>query len=273
MTAPFSPPLAADEVSKVLSRYTDIMTLAVGGQGALFRATSPENVPVAIKIYAPEQTQVRAELEVQKLQRVHSEFVVQSLESGYVTIRDHQSFYSVTQFQEGEDLRRSLARGPLSEAEVRTLIIDMCTAIDELWRVKVVHCDIKPENIVCGVDGHFHVVDLGLAKHLDIQTITQYGMTFGTLGYMAPEQMVGRKNYTLRVDLFALGIVAYESLTGKHPFGMNQLLIGNSGVVIPPAGAIIQVSSGLDQVIMKLLNRNPVFRPRSGADVIAMIGR
>lgn len=271
MASLFNPKLEICEVSDELPGYTNIEEFTEGGQGCIFRALSSDRSVVAIKIYAPGQTLVRAELEVQKLQRMSSVYMVQLFQSGYVKIRGQDSFYSITRWEEGEDLRRRLSdHGTLTDFEVRLLLTHICTAIDELWHAKVVHCDVKPENILFGADGAFRLVDLGLAKHLDNPTITQFGITMGTLGYMAPEQMTGRKNYTLRVDLFALGICAYESLTGIHPFGKNQFLVMSNVSVEPPSNSI-QIGSDLEKAIMKMLQHNPLYRPTSGADVITMI--
>lgn len=269
----FTPKLEVDELTYLFSEYGDIRDFAEGGQGCIFKAVSDSGIPVAIKIYAPDQTIVRAELEVQKLQHIRSHYMVQLIKSGYVNIRGKESFYTVTRFEEGEDLRRHLSnQGNLCDAEVRLLLAHICTAIDELWAAKVVHCDIKPENILQGADGNFRLVDLGLAKHLDAKTITQFGMTMGTIGYMAPEQMAGRKNYTLRVDLFALGVVAYEALTGVHPFGKNQMLIASPKIPIQLPSELVKVDTDLEETIVKMLNRNPLLRPKSGSSVIAMIG-
>ncbi len=274
MTAPFIPELDVSEIQNLLPKYKDIVAYAQGGQGTVFRGISQMGVPVAIKIYSPDQTLTRAELEVKKLQKVQSPYMVTLIESGYLTVRRKQAFYSITRFEHGKDLRRILNdHGALSESEVGILIMDICNAIDELWKAKVVHCDIKPDNVLQGADGHFLLIDLGLAKHLDARTITQYGLTMGTLGYMAPEQMVGRRNYTLRVDLFALGIVAYEALTGVHPFGNNQMLIGSRDTKIAPISSLINVDRNLERVIMRLLQWNVLMRPKSGIDVINMIRR
>lgn len=273
MTSLFNPKLTVDEIEGVLLGYRNIEEFTEGGQGCIFKALSNEGISVAIKIYHPDQTLIRAELEVQKLAKIHSPYIVQLLENGHLDIRGRQAFFTVTRFEEGEDLRRILRRRSiLTELEVRDLITHICSVIDHLWQAKVVHCDIKPENILQGSDACFRLVDLGLAKHLDSKTITQYGLTMGTLGYMAPEQMLGRKNYTLRVDLFALGIVAYESLTGVHPFGKNQMVIASEQASVEPPSSMVDVTLDLERAIMKMLQRNPLFRPKSGSDVIAIIG-
>lgn len=119
-------------------------------------------------------------------------------------------------------------------------------------------------------NGVFTVIDLGVAKHLDEKTITMFGTTPGTPGYMAPEQTRGRKNLTLRVDLFALGVVGYEALTGVHPFGYNQLLIGRIAPAKP--GTLAKVSPDMEALIMQMLQPNPLYRPESGAQIITRLG-
>lgn len=272
MAKPFDPSLEIADIAALLPAYRQVEVLVEGGQGCVFRATRLDGLLVAIKVYSPDQSVIRAELEVQKLKSVSSPFLVELLEYGYTRVRGRDCFYSVTKFEKGEDLRRHLNRnGPLTESRIQALICNICEAIDSLWRVRVVHCDIKPENILLGEDELFRLVDLGLAKHLDIQRrITPTGLILGTPGYVAPEQMQGRKNLTLRADLFALGIVAYESLTGEHPFQWNQFLIA-SRVYPQLPSASTSVSDRVERVITNLMEFNPLYRPASGREVIAMI--
>lgn len=272
LASPFDPALTEAEVASLLPSYTNLQALDPTGQGCVFRGQSSAGSLVAIKVYSPDQLLVRAEMEIQKLQALNSPFVVKLVDHGEIEIRGRQSVYSVTRFEEGEDLKKRLAReGRLPEEEVRHLLTHMSHGIDALWGARVVHCDIKPANILLGADGCYRLVDLGIAKHLDNQTVTQAGVVLGTPGYMAPEQLRGRKNFTLRVDLFALGIVAYQALTGCHPFQGNQLAIATGRVQPERPSTMVKVTPNVERTIMKLLQLDPLHRPMSGSEVISML--
>lgn len=200
MTKPFTPDIQIDELnaSSLSGKYLFIEPAGDGGQGTVFKATLLENGKnVAIKIYSPDQLIKRAELEVNKLERTTSPFLARLIEYGNFNFRGRPCFYVVTEYVEGKDLRKKLQEGTLTQSESITLLRQMVQAIDELWKLRIVHCDIKPANIMYSDTGDFQLIDLGLAKHLDTQTITAAGLIMGTFGYMAPEQLRGRKNFTL----------------------------------------------------------------------------
>jgi len=155
--------------------------------------------------------------------------------------------------------------GPLEEKLVIQICCRISQAIDELWNLRIVHRDIKPGNILVGELNTVYLIDLGVAKHLDKETVTTEGYTLGTPGYMSPEQAIGRKGLTLKSDMFSLGIVLYEALTGLHPFNNNQYLIGR----INPRrlGDIKKVRPELIEVIENMLALHPTERPSSGISI------
>ena len=273
MSKAFEPPLNKTEIANIFPQYDGFEPIEEGGQGSVFKAQNSIGLNVALKVFFPEQLRIRAEMEVQKLLELNSPYLARLVDYGPINVRGLESYFCATVYEEGEDLRKFLLReGVLSEKEVVKLIIQIGCAIDQLWKVRVVHCDVKPANILIGTDGLFRLIDLGIAKHLDAQTITQFGIILGTLGYMAPEQMMGRKNLTLRADLFSLGVVAYEALTGHHPFGGNQLTILQGKDAPSRPSDIVQVSNELENVIMAMIRRNSVFRPSSGSEIIDKLG-
>lgn len=262
-------------VQEAFSEYHNISPLARGGQGTAFVAVSPDEQQVVIKIYNLETSLIaRGKMEARKLQTLQSPFIVNLIDCGNKMIRDMEWFYTVTTFEAGKDLQYHLDQiGVLDEDDVRQLICEIGSGIDSLWTARVVHCDIKPSNILIAEDGTFKLVDLGFAKHLDIDSLTKPGEIFGTWGYMAPELQLGRKNLTLRVDIFALGIVAYESLTGQHPFHRDQRRIfGEMQIPVRPS-LLTTVSANLERVIGQMLNPNPIHRPRSGEQLIKLLER
>ena len=101
---------------------------------------------------------------------------------------------------------------------------DISEAIEFLWSSKhrIVHRDIKPDNIVAANDRRYVLVDLAFARHLDLSDLTLPGRVAGTRGYMSPEQYQGRRNLTRNSDVFSLGITLYEIATKQHPFNHDQ---------------------------------------------------
>lgn len=121
------------------------------------------------------------------------------------------------------------------------------------------HCDLKPANILVGASNYL-VVDLGLAKYLNQPGITVTGMVMGTYGYMAPEQLKGRRYLTSSADVFALGIIAYEAVVGFHPFLGRQQFIGLR-VPEDPRLTIPDINERLRDLLAKMLAFDPVRRP------------
>jgi len=264
MASKFNPPLTLDEVDQYFDNLTITDVIIPGGQGAVFKAKDNQK-KLFLKIYYSHLT-IRAEREVEKLKKLSNEYFIQLYDYGYVELREDECFYSLTEFIDGESLRKIINKRALNDEEMKELIVVMGKAIDQLWSFDIVHRDIKPENIMKTEDD-YKLIDLGIAKHRDLKTITQSGAIVGTLPYMSPEQINGRKNLTLRSDLFALGIVLYEVYTGKHPFIHNPYTIGK----IDPA-PIESINPKADkkivEVINKLLKPKAIERPVSGEEII-----
>lgn len=125
------------------------------------------------------------------------------------------------EFLDGESLRQRLAAGPTSLSFVREVGDVLLIALGQVEAARLVHRDIKPENIMLTHDGRIVLIDFGIARHLDAISLTSSFAMFGpmTIGYCAPEQINNQKRaISIRTDLFALGIVLYEMVTGRNPF-------------------------------------------------------
>lgn len=272
MANPFEPPLTIEEVDSAFDQYTIFDVLGGGGQGSVFKGRDLRNdEEVAVKLYAPNQLIKRAELEVSKLEKVDSPNLAYVVEHGYVRLRETNCYFVSTKYMEGSDLKEVLNQRKLTSDETRKLLIDMLSAIDDLWKLRVVHSDLKPANILFLSTGDFNLIDLGFAKHLDNETITMGQVIYGTWGYIAPEQLRGRRNLTLRADMFALGVLAYEALTGVHPYQRNQDLIFYGQFQVTPIEDLIAIDKNLSKSIHWLMEPNSLKRPVSGAKVIDIL--
>jgi serine/threonine-protein kinase len=194
--------------------------------------------------------------------------------------------YFVMPFIDGESLRARLARGPLAIREAVAILKDVARALSYAHTNDVVHRDIKPDNILL-TGGSAVVTDFGVAKALSVSqasrrtghisgahaaAMTASGIAIGTPAYMAPEQAAGDPNTDHRADLYALGIVAWEMLTGTapyHGFSPQQVMAAHVTQAPPPvASRRYDVPRAFAEVIDHLLQKEPRHRPRFAADVI-----
>ena len=189
-------------------------------------------------------------------------------------------FYTMP-YVEGESLRTRLDReGELPIPDVVRVLREVASALAYAHRRAIVHRDIKPENILLS-DGNALVTDFGIAKALEIartlgdqssSTITQLGVAIGTPAYMAPEQGAADPTVDHRADLYALGCVAYEMLSGRPPFegrATRQLLAAHATEAPAPIGARrTSAPAQLTALVMQCLEKSPADRPQSAAEVL-----
>jgi eukaryotic-like serine/threonine-protein kinase len=159
--------------------------------------------------------------------QVKSPHVVQTFDHG---VTSEGVPFIVMELLEGEDLSHRIKRGPLAPSHVASMLIQVCRALARAHAIGVVHRDIKPENIfMCEVGGDepfVKLLDFGVAKTAHNPTLdskTRTGAMLGTPYYMSPEQFAGTRDVDLRVDLWALGVVTYECLTGVRPFEASTI--------------------------------------------------
>jgi serine/threonine protein kinase len=168
----------------------------------------------------------------------------------------------------GDDLHNIIRREKqITLDEGIKLGIDIATAIKHLWNINMVHRDVKPRNIMRRSSGGYVLLDTGLAFDLSDESLTAAFMTVGTPIYMSPEQLRNvRRGIDFRSDLFLLGIVLYEVLTGQHPFfnrGINSMqLVANimTNQVEPPNKIRRDLPNILNTTIMRLLAKEPHLR-------------
>ncbi len=159
-------------------------------------------------------------------------------------------FYLVLEYVDGANLRQILRAGRLSPHEALALVSQMCAALQYAHEHGVVHRDIKPENVLLDKTGKLKIVDFGLAKMLgvapSISPLTRSNQAMGTLHYMAPEQIEHPLQVDHRADLFSLGVVFYELLTGELPLGRFE-----------PPSQRVSIDVRLDDVVLKALAKEP----------------
>jgi len=257
----------ANELAKQFPNYQIIRLLGEpGGQGEVFLIQLEDDSKAALKIYYPANLVFRINREIEAIKQIQSEAMVDLIEAGTITLSSQSCKYLITSYIAGKDLRTFLTEGNrLSNDQAVKVCKRISKAIDELWKKRIVHRDIKPDNILLSDKGDFYLIDLGIAKYLDKTTLTAAGRNPGTLGYMSPEQALGYRNLTLKSDIFALGITVFECVTGNHPFNSDQNLIGCKD---PQTLDYSQFQDTfLKDLVRRMIRIRPADRPSSG-DVI-----
>lgn len=185
-------------------------------------------------------------------------------------------------FVNGESLRARLKRGPIPPPETRSILIDVARALACAHSHGIVHRDIKPENILLS-GGAATVTDFGVAKALDVskhaapkETLTGVGLSLGTPAYMSPEQAVG-EDVDASSDLYSWGVVAYEMISGRHPFAhcknVQQVIFAHISEKPAPLSGASGHSPALRNVVMQCLAKEPGARPSSADALIREIRR
>jgi serine/threonine protein kinase len=235
-----------------------------GGMASVFRATDTRTGErVAIKVPHPE-----AECDPVLFDRFHREAEVgRKLDHpGIVKVLPDEKrsrVFMALEWVEGRLLRAVLdEEGVLAPARAIAIAAAICDALQYMHAEGVLHRDLKPENIMIGPDGRVKIIDFGIAALAGARrsTFGNFSRRFGTADYAAPEQVKGKRG-DARTDVYQLGVIVYEMLTGQTPFtGVNDLVVLNSRLVndpVPPREANPDLPPGLEAVLLCALERDP----------------
>lgn len=259
----FVPPLTLAEVEKALAgQFEHVQPLPAGGQAAVFRARSvgaKGGEDVAVKVYYGEQVEERTRREIDAICALNSETLVRFHGAGTCRLRGAPHHYIATAFVDGETISALLGRGGASLQQVARVGHDVALAVGALWDRRLVHRDIKPNNIIMTRGGRAVLIDLGLARHILLAALTTQGKTWGTEGYLSPEQMLAQRALTCKSDVFSLGIVMQEMLLGRHPTRRRQDVLANGGA--PTAGMRVGIPADVVSLIDRMVMKQAVFRP------------
>ena len=268
-------------VGQVLGHYEILEFIGKGGFGEVWKARDTRlNRIVAIK-RLPESL-VHDEERRERLRR--EALAASSLNHPNIcTIHDFleigREHLLIMEYIEGKTLHEVLAGGALSVSEAIPIALQIADALAEAHRHAIVHRDIKSSNVILTPRKQVKVLDFGLARHAMNQAndaemtearLTKAGMTLGTVHYMSPEQLLGQ-DVDARSDLFSLGVVLYELLTGKLPFEGSSMIAVSDAILHReplPASAVAHVPREVDRVLARLLAKKREERYRSADEVI-----
>src|SRR5580658_7189314 len=219
---PFDPDTA--DVQKALSDVVLQGEIARGGQKLVFLAESPSYGSIAVKLIKPGSIAAdqRAEREIEVAKSLGPPHFPRLFEAKRVSIDGSDVICIYEEYLQGMSLRSAIQQnGRLSGPETTRIAVEVLEALETLRTMGVVHRDVKPDNIHIGADGRVVLLDLGIARQLGEASLTDDHAFFGPLtpGYGAPEQVRNEKRkISSRTDIFAIGVVMYECISGRNPF-------------------------------------------------------
>jgi eukaryotic-like serine/threonine-protein kinase len=264
-------------VEQAFPQCRNIAPLALGGQKIVFRAEHSSHGPVALKLIRIAGNDPRAQREIEIVTTLTFKNVPRIHEFGTVNLQGQTLTYLCEEFIDGDSLRTRLqATGRLPEGPVLKVLSDLLATVADFEAMRLVHRDIKPDNILIGRDGRLWLIDLGIARVLGGTSLTATGAHFGphTIGYAAPEQFRNVKpNIDSRADLFSVGVVVYEAHTGHNPFtngARDSLEVMRRIEGMEPPLLVFKLDSDgkLGRFIGTLMNRYVSRRPRTAADAL-----
>jgi len=268
---------AAAEIARYFPQLEVLELLGHGGMGAVYKARQTKlDRLVAVKIIRPETTgdpafAERFMREARTLARLNHSGIVAVHDFGEIDAPElidpsphspssGKLFYFIMEYVDGANLRQLMQAGQLSPELAVTIVPQVCDALQYAHDEGVVHRDIKPENILLDSRGRVKIADFGLAKlagrAAEDWTLTGTHQVMGTPRYMAPEQMAGSREVDHRADIYSLGVVFYEMLTGTIPVGH-----------FAPPSQKSKVDVRLDDVVLKAMASEPERRFQAARDL------
>ena len=257
------------------NRYEMIKKIGNGGMATVYKATDLVlKRYVAVKILRDEFTTdeefiKRFETEAQSAARLTHPNIVSIFDVGV----DNGIYYIVMELIQGKTLKEIITeeRGPLPWKWSVNVAIQIASALEMAHKNNIIHRDIKPHNIIITEDGIAKVTDFGIAKAVSNSTITAFGTTIGSVHYFSPEH--ARGGYTdAKSDLYSLGVVMYEMVTGKVPFDadtpVSVALKHMQEEPVPPIEENPNLPESINQIILKALKKDPMLRYQTSTEML-----
>jgi tetratricopeptide (TPR) repeat protein/tRNA A-37 threonylcarbamoyl transferase component Bud32 len=265
--------------STFAGRYQVIEELGKGGMGRVYKVLDEKiKEKVALKLLKPEvsadeQAIERFSNELRLARKISHRHVCRMFDLG----EDRGTHFITMEYVPGEDLKSILRMmGQMSPGKAVLVARQVCEGLAEAHRLGVVHRDLKPQNIMIDRDGNVRIMDFGIARSLKVKGMTGAGVVIGTPEYMSPEQIEGQE-VDNRSDIYSLGIILYEMVTGRVPFeGETFLSIAvkqKTERPRPPRELNPQIPEDLVRVILRCLEKDKAARYQSVEEVLAELDK
>src|SRR5580704_12248902 len=283
----FSPPPSGPRTSRIQAsgpilqtgdvlggRYEILQLLGEGGMGAVYKARDRElDRFVALKLIRPELAANPSILARFKQELLLSREVTHKNVIRIFDLGDADGVKFITmEFVEGQDLRSLIQeKNKVPPEEAVELMQQVCRALEAAHTLGIIHRDLKPQNIMLDQTGRILVMDFGLARMVEGDGMTQTGALVGTMEYMSPEQALG-KDLDQRSDLYSMGLILYELLTGKMPFkaesAVASLIKRNQEQAVPVSDHDGTIPRALSNIVSKCLERDPALRYQTATEFL-----
>ena len=248
--------------STFAGRYQIIEELGRGGMGSVYKVLDNElKESTALKLLKPEiatdeKTIERFRNELKSARKISHKNVCRMYHLG----KKENTYYITMEYVAGEDLKSLMKKiGQLPVAKAISITKQVCEGLAEAHKLGIVHRDLKPQNIMIDKEGNALIMDFGIARSLETKGITGAGVMIGTPEYMSPEQVEGKET-DQRSDIYSLGVILYEMVTGRAPFeGDTTLSIAmkhKNEIPINPKEFNALVSEDLSQLILRCMEKN-----------------
>jgi tetratricopeptide (TPR) repeat protein/tRNA A-37 threonylcarbamoyl transferase component Bud32 len=254
-------------------RYQIIEELGKGGMGRVYKVLDKEtNERIALKLIKPEIASDKKTIERFRNELTTARKVVQkNVCRMYDLNKEQNSYYITMEYVSGGDLKRFIRRAKrLDIGTAVSIAKQICDGLDEAHSLGIIHRDLKPNNIMIDDNGNARIMDFGIARTIKEKGITGSGVMIGTPEYMSPEQ-VEAKHIDQRSDIYSLGIIIFEMLTGRLPFEADTpFAVGvkhKSEIPKSPKGYNSQISDDLNRVILKCLEKDKGNRYQSANEL------
>ena len=260
---------------QTLSHYKVLEKLGGGGMGVVYKALDTRlDRHVALKFLPPELTR-----DNEARQRFVQEAKAASAldHPNICTIYEIDStpddqMFIVMAYYGGETIKARLEQGALPVDEALDIAIQVAKGLVKAHAAGIVHRDIKPANLIVATDGLVKIVDFGIAKLMGQTGPTQTGTTLGTVAYMAPEQINGEEDADQQTDVWALGVVLYEMLTGRIPFQGDRPVVVMNAIVqqalAPPSEVRLEIRGNVERVVTRALEKTREARYGSARELL-----
>lgn len=277
MNTPAGPSLVGLTVD---NRYDITQRIAFGGMATVYRAVDTRlDREIALKVLRPNMAENpsvidRFEAEAKNTAKINHPHVINVYDQGVWTAGDDTVAFLAMEFVEGHTLREVMrAAGDMTVEETWNIALPVIRGVAAAHRIGLIHRDIKPENVLVSTDGDIKVADFGLARAASNHTGTGMAL-MGTVSYMSPELVTGEQADE-RSDVYALGILIFEMLTGTRPYtGESAVAIAvqhTNSRVPAPSTLVPGISAAVDDIVLHMTEPAPEDRPADATEVLILM--
>ncbi len=263
--------------STFAGRYQVIEELGKGGMGSIYKVLDKKiNEKIALKLInmetpSDEKSVERFSNELKLARKVSHRNICRMYDLG----EEQGTHYITMEFVPGEDLKNSITRmGPLNPGRAVSIAKQLCKGLAEAHKTGVIHRDLKPQNVMIDSQGNARIMDFGIARTMKGEGLTADGMIIGTPEYMAPEQVEG-KEVDQRTDIYSLGAILYEMLTGRVPFkGKSPISVAFMHKTEKPKDPRVyndQITEELSRLVLKCMEKDKARRYQNVGELNAAL--